>query len=91
MNIGDIVVRIKGSHLGMVNGDMGEIKSKTTPKGTGVRFDRWTSNTGGEASHAAENMRMADELEIAAYKQGITNIKDIPKDFQTTFIPLIWN
>lgn len=90
MKVGDIVVRIKESHAGMKKGDMGEIKYITTPSGSGVKFDKWSSNTG-NTLHSASNMRMAKEIEIAAYKQGITNIKDIPKDFQTTFIPLIWN
>ena len=38
-----------------------------------------------------DRFRLATEREIAAYKQGIININNIPEDFQTNYIPLIFN
>lgn len=92
MNIGDIVVRIKDEHFGMKKGDMAEIISNTK---SSLGFDRFHTLPSGDTNripiHSASCMRLAKEIEIAAYRQGITNIKDIPEDFQITFIPLIWN
>lgn len=82
-NIGEIVVRINSEHMGMHQGNMGIIKC--------IRYDLLIELEEYRGTHCEKNMRKAAEREIAAYKKGIKNIKEIPENFQTNYIPLIWN
>lgn len=93
MNIGGIVVRKGYSHGGL---NIGDIAIVTDMDNSGNNKEpRWKTNKSigiyERYRHDPDNLRLATEREIATYKQGITNINNIPEDFQTNYIPLIFN
>lgn len=86
MKVGDIIVRMDVHPQKRIQpGDIAKIiKEKAMNEIDLENFDAMSI-------FKKQKFCKATDKQIAAYKQGITNINDIPEDFQTEYIPLLWN
>jgi hypothetical protein len=90
MQIGDIVVTITSCGSGSLRLELGAMAEITNVTKSELCLTRQGNSSNGSP---LRYFRETTEKEIRAYKQGITNINNIPEDFQLNLeiIPLIFN